>query len=601
MRHLLGKVAERVHVWYRKMSIHMVVSLSFTALALVGALFLGLSLLWRFSADTQALMEDNSQRILTQINLNLDGYLRRMMRVSDTIYYSVIKNANLAHEGVDEGMNLLYEENRGELVSVALFDSQGNLETAVPLKELRPDADVVGSGWFTQALGNVENFHFSTPHVQNLFNNPQNQHPWVVSLSRQVQLTHNGTTESGVLLVDMNFSGIEQICRDVELFDGGYVYLIDNNGELIYHPRQQLIYAGLMEEYNTQAVNYSDGCHTVNYNYNEYQMTIKTVGYTGWRLVGVVPIAGMDIGLFVVSLLLFSILLMAFLTFRISAHITNPIKQLENSIKQLEDGQQNVEISEGGCYEIQHLGHTISSLVSTMQHLMDDIIEQEAQKRRCELDVLQSQINPHFLYNTLDSVIWMVEAGRYDDAIQMVTSLARLFRISLSKGHSVIPLQDELEHARHYMTIQQIRFKNRFSAEIIADENLEGLYTLKLIIQPLLENAIYHGMSEAEEDGKILVHAYRHEQEVWIDVTDNGMGMLPEMAESLLLGKYHPTAGSKGSGIGVMNVNQRIQLTFGRQYGLSIESEPDEGTQVRIRVPVLDEQSVVPYREGKEV
>ena len=330
-------------------------------------------------------------------------------------------------------------------------------------------------------------------------------------------------------------------------------------------------------------------------------MTVKTVGYTGWKLVGVVPVEDLEADshqmvLFGLSLLLFSIFLMAFLNFRISAHISDPIRRLEHSIKELEAGQDNVEIEERGCYEVQHLSRSIRSMVSTMHHLMDDIVQQEAQKRRSELEVLQSQINPHFLYNTLDSVIWMTEAGRYDEAIQMVTSLARLFRISLSRGSSIITLADELEHARHYMNIQQIRYKNRFTTEITAEPGTEGLYTLKLIVQPILENAIYHGMSAAEDEGIISVHAYRRGDDLFIDVEDNGMGMRPEVAEQLLE-EHRPAINTKGSGIGVRNVHQRIQLTFGRQYGLTIQSEPDEGTLVRIHLPALDEEASQPYRK----
>lgn len=141
-------------------------------------------------------------------------------------------------------------------------------------------------------------------------------------------------------------------------------------------------------------------------------------------------------------------------------------------------------------------------MVSTMRHLMDDIIEQEEQKRRSELEVLQSQINPHFLYNTLDSVIWMTENGRTDDAVVMLTSLARFFRISLSRGSSIIPIRDELEHARHYLTIQKMRYKNKFSATITAEDGVESLYTIKLIVQPILENAIYHAWPMPTETGR---------------------------------------------------------------------------------------------------
>ena len=239
-------------------------------------------------------------------------------------------------------------------------------------------------------------------------------------------------------------------------------------------------------------------------------------------------------------------------------------------------------------------------MVSTMRHLMDDIIRQESQKRRSELEVLQSQINPHFLYNTLDSVVWMTENGRTEDAVVMLTALARFFRISLSRGNSIIPLSDELEHARHYLTIQKMRYKNKFSAGITAEEGVEGLYTLKLIIQPILENAIYHGMAYADGDGEILIRAFREEQDVLIEVSDNGPGM-PEELVQRLLSPAGPAAvsGSKGSGIGFRNVHQRVQLAFGRAYGLTILSEPDSGTTVRIRLPALDRAAAeAPKEDG---
>ena len=591
----VGKVADR----YRKMSIQMVISLSFTAVAVVGMVFMGLSLYLRFYTTAETLAEDNSQRVLAQVNLNLERYLHRMMRISDTMYYRVIKNTDLAEGTFIDGMELLYEENRDSLVSIAVFDKQGGSVSAVPLAGLKTSAAPQTSGWFQSAMAKMKNLHFSTPHIQNIFDDPDYRYRWVVSLSRYVQLTRDGVTESGVLLVDMSFSGIEQVCQGVELANGGYLYLIDSDGELIYHPRQQLIYAGLLEENNLQAAGYRDGTCREKFQGQMRQVTVKTVGYTGWKLVGVVPAEELGATsrqtfLFGLALLLFSVFLMAFLNFRISAHISDPIRRLEQAVKELEAGTENVEIEEGGCYEIQRLGHSIRSMVSTLHHLMDDIIQQEGQKRRSELEVLQSQINPHFLYNTLDSVIWMTEAGRYDEAIQMVTSLARLFRISLSRGKRIIPLADELEHARHYMTIQQIRFKNKFTTQISAEPGKEGLYTLKLIVQPILENAIYHGMAAAEDDGLITVTARREGETLLIEVADNGMGMRPEVAASLL-DEDRPDVRTTGSGIGVRNVHRRIQLTFGAQYGLTILSEPDEGTTVQIRLPALDETGLALY------
>ena len=600
-RRLAAQWAER----YRKMSIQMVLSLSFTAVAAAGMLLMSVSLIWRFSAVNEQLVAENSRRVLAQANLNLDSYLRRMMRISDTVYYRSIKNTDLAEEDLTGDLALLYEENRDDLVSLAVFDGDGVLVSAVPLTALKRDAETADSDWFQAASQSMENLHFSTPHVQNIFDDPDYPYRWVVSLSRHVQLTRDGATEGGVLLVDMSFSGIEQVCRDVTLGSGGYLYLIDGGGELIYHPRQQLIYAGLLEENNRAAADYRDGSRQEIFQGRSRQVTVKTVGYTGWKLVGVAPAeswfaASPQLPLFGLTLLLFSIFLMAFLNFLISARISDPILRLERSIRELDKGLANVEIEEGGCYEVQRLSHAVASMVSTMRYLMDDIVRQEGQKRRSELEVLQSQINPHFLYNTLDSVIWMTESGQRQEAIQMVTSLARLFRISLSKGKSIIPLADELEHARHYMNIQQIRFKNRFTTEIQAKPGTEGLYTLKLIIQPLLENAVYHGMASAEDDGIIRVTAYREGEDLLIDVEDNGLGMRPELAASLL-DEDRPEVRTKGSGIGVRNVHQRVSLTFGEGYGLTIFSEPDEGTLARIRLPALSQEEAERRRQGEEL
>ena len=600
-RRLAAQWAER----YRKMSIQIVLSLSFTAVAAAGMLLMSVSLIWRFSAVNEQLVAENSRRVLAQANLNLDSYLRRMMRISDTVYYRSIKNMDLAEDDLTGDLSLLYEENRDDLVSLAVFDGEGALVSAVPLTALKRDAETADSDWFQAASQSMENLHFSTPHVQNIFDDPDYPYRWVVSLSRHVQLTRDGATEGGVLLVDMSFSGIEQVCRDVTLGSGGYLYLIDGGGELIYHPRQQLIYAGLLEENNRAAADYRDGSRQEIFQGRSRQVTVKTVGYTGWKLVGVAPAeswfaASPQLPLFGLTLLLFSIFLMAFLNFLISARISDPILRLERSIRELDKGLANVEIEEGGCYEVQRLSHAVASMVSTMRYLMDDIVRQEGQKRRSELEVLQSQINPHFLYNTLDSVIWMTESGQRQEAIQMVTSLARLFRISLSKGKSIIPLADELEHARHYMNIQQIRFKNRFTTEIQAKPGTEGLYTLKLIIQPLLENAVYHGMASAEDDGIIRVTAYREGEDLLIDVEDNGLGMRPELAASLL-DEDRPEVRTKGSGIGVRNVHQRVSLTFGEGYGLTIFSEPDEGTLARIRLPALSQEEAERRRQGEEL
>ena len=198
---------------YRRMSIQMVLSLSFTAVAAVGILLMGISLIWRFSSASEQLVAENSQRVLAQANMNLDSYLRRMMRIADTVYYQVLKDTDLAQEGIAGPLSLLHEANRDDLVSLAVFDSRGALVSAVPLSTMKTSAAPAHSDWFQSAVQSMENLHFSTPHVQDIFDDPDSPYRWVVSLSHHVELTRDGVTEGGVLLVDMSFSGIEQVCR----------------------------------------------------------------------------------------------------------------------------------------------------------------------------------------------------------------------------------------------------------------------------------------------------------------------------------------------------------------------------------------------------
>ena len=595
---------------YHRSSIQMILSIAFTAVAVMGMLFLGAALILRFSSATKEMAEENSQRLLAQVNLNLDGYLRNMMRVSDTVYYRVIKNTELEREemaqGLKDALELLYAKDRDVLVSLAVFDEGGGLICATPLAELKNSVTPSREEWFSAAVERIENLHFSTPHVQNLFEDPDLRYKWVVSLSRHVELTRGGNVQSGVLLVDINFSGIEQICKGVSFSNGlGYLYLIDGSGEIIYHPRQQLLYAELQEENNLAAAGYSDGTHTEVFQSQRRQVTVKTVGYTGWKLVGVVPVEtfrdNYSQTLFAVSLVFFSIFLLVFVNLRLSEWITAPMRQLDLAVKEQEKGAESVDFHVNGPYEVEHLSRSVQSMVSTMRRLMEDIRQHEEEKRRSELDVLQSQINPHFLYNTLDSVVWMTENGRTQEAIVMLTALARFFRISLSNGRSIIPVADELEHARNYLTIQKMRYKNRFSADIFAEPGVGALYTSKLIVQPILENAIYHGMEYADGEGEIHIRAFRAGGDVVIEVEDNGPGMPEEVVEQLLKPSQEGAVPrAKGSGIGLRNVHTRIRLTFGPAYGLSIRSEPDRGTLVRIYLPALEQEEAQKYRkEGK--
>ncbi|WP_297428450.1 sensor histidine kinase [Clostridium sp.] len=591
MLNLIRAGIQKIMAYFKNASIQHIISISFTGIAVTGMIIVGGSLYLRYINSTEDMVSENNKSMLDQVNLNLDSYLRNMMKVSDATYYNVIKKKDLAVESLDRELDLLYETNKDSLISICVFSQRGEVVAASPVGQLKSSVDPRINDWFSIAVNKKENLHFSTPHVQNLFADPDNKYRWVVSLSRAVELTNNKKTTSGVLLVDMNFSGIEQICKNVNIGKSGYVYLIDREGEIIYHPRQQLIYSNLIEENNKDEANYEDGNHIETFQGEKRLVTVKTVGYTGWKIVGVTPMTDItsdyyQMSIFAMFIMFFAIFILVFLNMFVSSRIANPIKSLEKCVKKLENGVKDVDISISGSYEIQHLGKAIKSMVNQMHTLMDNIMTEQESKRKSELNALQAQINPHFLYNTLDSIIWMIENENYDGAVIMVTALAKLFRISLSKGKNIITVRDEIEHARNYLTIQNIRYKNKFIYNIEVEEETLDLASIKLIIQPLIENAIYHGMEFMGGDGEILVKAYAKEKELYIDVIDNGLGMLQEIADPLLTNESKIE--KKSSGIGLKNVHERIQLYFGKNYGLEIYSEPDEGTTIRVHMPCVN-------------
>lgn len=573
-------------------SIQFTISASFTLIAVVCMSFIGIMLYARFVFRTEEMTVQATEQLLNQTNANLETYLRNMMRISDTMYYSVIKNKDISTETMDGEMNLLYEANKDYLVNISCFTEDGTLVEATPVNNLKKDIDVRNQAWFTAASQKMENLHFSTSHVQNLFDDASYRYYWVVSLSRMVEFTSGGNNVSGILLVDMNFSGIEQLFkRSNSLGESGYIYLVDSEGKLIYHPKQKLIAAGIVQENNEVAANYEDGSHRESFAGEKRVVTVKTVAYTGWKIVNVTPNSAFDINLsqtrfFVILIVFITMAVMILVNQSVSAQIAKPIKRLDNSVKGLENGNLDVVVYDGGgSNEIEHLGKTLNSVVVQLRKLMEKVVMEQEEKRRSELDALQSQINPHFLYNTLDSIVWMIEGERYQEAICMVTDLASLFRISLSKGKNIISIKDELLHARNYMNIQKIRYKDKFSIEYDIEEGIYEYATVKLIIQPLLENAIYYGIEYMYGDGEILVKGYKCGEDIYIEVTDNGMGMTKEVVDSLLTD--HNRVRAKGSGVGLINVHKRIQLRYGEAYGLTVESCPDEGTTVRIHLPAI--------------
>lgn len=563
----------------------------YALMAVVIIAMMATTLLYQFSRTNEKMIVSNTEQLVSGIEERVENYLRSMRTIGYSAYYNVIKNVDLGKTSIDKEMNLLYESNRDSLVSISLFKEDGTLITAAPNAILKDNVDVTNQDWFISATKEIENVHFTIPYVQNLFDNTTGKYHWVISLSMSVELTENGNTSKGVLLIDMNYSTIQQLLEDAneDFSENEYVYIVDSVGNLVYHPRILRIYSGVENLGNQSYSYYSEGT----YKQDDSTIIVSSIGYTGWRLISVVPHTSFvqtitSTRYFVIMIGLILVLLMLVVNRFVSARITRPLRTLDQSVRDMESGEgTEIIVDEKAGKEVRHLGNTIESYKLKNEQLVKDVIHEQQEQKRRELDILQSQINPHFLYNTLDSIVWMIEKGdRNDDAVFMITQLASLFRISLSKGKTIIPVKNEVKHAQNYVNIQKVRFKNKFDVSFDIAEDIENMCIVKLVLQPIIENAINYGVRNMDEMGHITIKGWKENEDIYFTIEDDGIGIPEETLETLLDDSVEHVH-SKGSGVGLINIQKRIQLRFSNQYGLKVESELDEGTKVTIHIPAI--------------
>ena len=580
--------------------IRRMIFLYFTAAEIVFASLVTLSLYQRMKAQYISSVTEEAEIIVDQTAAAVEDYLQRMIKLSDFLYYGVIKNADLKDPSTAEKATILYDSEKERISNIGVFSGTGELEFAVPAARVADSVSVNELPLFSEALSRPDALLFSPPHVQRTFAGSEGQYRWGLTLARAVEIRERASTHQGVLMMELLYSGLQQYFDNVSIGTHGYIYMIGSDGEILYHPRMQLIESGIEEESQLAASAVRDGTYSERYRGENRHVTVKTVGYTGWKLAGVTSDRGFYLNNqknllfmgFIIGLLAY---ILALVNAYISSRITTPIRKLEHSVNVIESGDLEAEVYIGGAEEIRHLGTSVQKMADRIRGLMQDIVTEHETRRRTEFDALQSQINPHFLYNTLDIIVWMIENEEKEKAVQIVTALGRFFRISLSRGRSIIPVKDELEHVRNYLMIQQNRFKNKFTYRVEADDAVLPMASVKLILQPIVENAIYHGMEFMDGDGEILVKAELKDGCTVMTVRDNGLGMTEETVEKLLSGDQPHAPSRRGSGIGVRNVHERIRIYFGEDYGLSIVSEPDEGTKVTIRMPA------VPFDESRNL
>ncbi len=527
------------------------------------------------NAINQSIIQNNSQ-IARNVGSSIDSYINEMVSISNNV------TALLNQVPPEELSQRLFVFLREDIETIAVFDEQGRIVLNTDPRPLREDIRLTRQSWFTRVSASDAGYLISAPHVQRLY---RGSYPWVITLTRGVSWTQGGTTHHGIIMVDMNFTRIQSLCSRV-LENDGYLYITDVQGNVVYHPKQQMIYAGILPEDVTLTVGGNEGNTVVESSGGKLTASVQTLGETPWKVIGVASLNGLaayDSGTdaFVATAIVSLALAVLIGSLLISRLILRPLHRLMALMEDSSDVEKMPRAPEGGLYEVGQLGKSLNGMVDRIRQLMLQVREEQQLLHRSELKTLNAQINPHFLYNTLDSVIWLAESGDEKGVIQMVMALSKYFRLSLSGAKDFIPVADELQQVENYLIIQKMRFGESFTYQIFCEDAVREITIPKILLQPIVENALVHGISTMGEGGCIQIIARRCSDMLLMEVRDNGCGIKPEVLAHILEANTH-----SGSGIGLKNVHQRIQLTCGTKYGLEVLSELDEGTTVFVYLPL---------------
>ncbi len=564
-----------------------------------GTIFIMQIVSFQFTVTTvRNSMIASNRTLLSQLTRQIDSYIEDMENLSLAIIeesgsqdvlrseYAVSLND---HRALIQEQIGRYLKARDDILNIYFTDLSGTIFSADAAVQINPWSDVTESPWFVSALENPDRTIISGSYVQNLI---VGEYSWVTSLSRGI-LSSDTEEPLGVLLVDLKFDSIQELCQSMVTGRRGYNFILDENGDYVYHPTQQLVYSGVKDEPVQQLLEIAQQDEQNMFTDGQHYYFVNTSSMTGWHVVSVLFRDDMitdwtyvQITYAAIGLILFLIVGLA--TNRITRGITSPVKRLQGIMKSVDTGDFHLVGQIDATDEIRELAHDYDIMVTRIRELMVENVKEQELKRKSDLKALQAQINPHFLYNTLDSIIWMGEMRQHKEVVLMTSALSKLMRISISKGRELISVRDEIDHVRSYLTIEEMRYRNKYDSHIDIDPAIGDEYILKITLQPLVENAIYHGIKEVDHKGLIEITGRREAKVLIFTVSDNGRGMSPETVEKLNTLREEPddeADRASGQGMGVRNVHARIRLYFGESYGLHCESTPGVGTTITVRIP----------------
>jgi len=587
----------------------------FLLISILPSIGLGLLIGWTVDRIVGEQSNENTMQLIGKVNSSFESEVENLQKISylisfdpavQSFFSGQMKAVTQGTKGVINGESSEYGIRMflqgfttlsSEIAGIMVVNSQGDYISNEMYT--RPGTSITSEEWYKKAVDNKGIFKIvGHSYGRAVMSHVDYKESEVISAVRAI-IDPETQAVQGVILIDLKLRAIAEKARDVTLGKTGYLAVVDDSGELIYtpeHPILSHIPTELFTETSGITSNEEDG--------RQLQLIYRTSSFTGWTTVGIFP---MEESAYGVREITFNLVTFVFLismlgmtaSFYLAHSISRPIGQLASFMSKAESGDLNIRYWGARSDEIGMLGRSFNTMLAQVNRLLSLTELQERQKREAELRSLQAHIKPHFLYNTLDTIHWMARRKGADDIAEVVKAMSRLFRLGLSKGNDIIPLADELEHITSYLKIQHVRYSKKLFYSIETDPKLEEFQVLKLILQPIVENAIYHGIKQRRGPGHISIEVTEQEGDLILKVQDDGAGI---PSERLILLKtrlenvskeseYSETVNqlpnSTGSGYGILNVQARIRLTYGEQYGLSIDSELGIGTTVIVRHPIV--------------
>lgn len=561
----------RLKKFFAKINIQIALSFLFFSLGMV----ISLSIIFYYSASgilSQG-REKQTKESITKTADYVSAYLDKIKTLSNLIAMypqisEILQSPNSEHEADLTAMVNISANNDPRIQTIAVISKNGfavtsNSDMAIPLSR-----NMMHEAWYQAAI-KAEQMPVVTSIRHGDFTGSREN--LVISISHEI--VDEEKKHLGVVLIDVSYRFIEDYMLSIDLGDSGYAYILDNKDQLLYHPDE----AVFMDEGKKQElVELSKQDKKL----SNYFITQTEIPHSNWKLIGVSSAENIILlkrrlveGILIVNL--FLILASIILSFMISKKLTKPIVELQNAMTDLDASWGHISISPGSSVEIIALATEYNSLLDRIKALTEDIARKENSKRVLELKALQSQINPHFLYNTLDTILWLAEFGENEKVVSVSKSLGELLRLSLDIHQTEVPLKVELAGVENYLKIQQMRYEDKIQYCISGEEELLPVPVPKMILQPIVENSIYHGIRKKEGVGHIEIQYRQEKEDLMIIVSDDGVGY-----SSNIKREEQNLIKTKLGGIGMKNVDQRIKLLYGDKYGIRIQDNQPNGMLV---------------------